>query len=157
MKLSINGELKDLSDDYLDGPLLWAIRDGLGMTGTKYGCGAGICGACTVLIDGAAARSCQIPASVALDADIRTLEGLAPSEDALHPIQQAFVEHQVPQCGWCMSGQVMTAAALLERNPDPSEEEIVGAMSKNYCRCGCYTRIKTAVARAAELLKETQA
>ncbi len=133
--------------------LLWVLRDELGMTGTRYGCGAGICGACTVHVDGVATRSCMTPIAVAEGSEITTIEGLATTAAdgsvLLHPVQQAFVEHQTPQCGWCMSGQIMTAAAFLNATPSPSEDEIVEAMSNNYCRCGTYVRIKQAVAAAA--------
>lgn len=151
MQLDVNGKTLDLSDDYLDGPLLWALRDGLGLTGTKFGCGVGICGACTVHVGGSATRACLIPASGVTTAKITTVEGLASTDGTLHPVQQAFIEEQVPQCAWCMSGQMMTAAAFLEANPNPSDQDILEAMRNNYCRCGCYVRIKTAVARAAEL------
>jgi isoquinoline 1-oxidoreductase subunit alpha len=150
MQLRINGRTYDVSDDYAQEPLLWALRDGLGLTGTKYGCGAGICGACTVRLDGVATRACLVPTSAAASVEITTIEGLASEDGTLHPVQQAFVEQQVPQCAWCMSGQVMAAAALLDANPEPSEQEIVAAMRNNYCRCGCYARIKSAVALAAE-------
>jgi len=148
MQLRINGEVHEVADDP-SGMLLWALRDELGMTGTKFGCGAGICGACTVHVNGKAQRSCVTPLVTVADADIRTIEGLAPSEEALHPVQQAFIDHQTPQCGWCMSGQIMQAAAFLEATPEPSDDEIVEAMGNNYCRCGCYTRIKSAVTQAA--------
>ena len=133
--------------------LLWVLRDELGMTGTRYGCGAGICGACTVHVDGVATRSCMTPIAVAEGSEITTIEGLATTAAdgsvLLHPVQQAFVEHQTPQCGWCMSGQIMTAAAYLEAQPAASEDEIVDAMGANYCRCGCYVRILRAVSSAA--------
>jgi isoquinoline 1-oxidoreductase alpha subunit len=156
MQLIINDELYEIADE----PprlLLWVLRDELGLTGTKFGCGAGICGACTVHVDGEPTRSCVTALSDVVGAEIRTVEGLA-QETAdgtleLHPIQQAFLDEQVPQCSWCMSGQMMTAVALLANNPAPSDEEIVEAMSGNYCRCGCYFRVKTAVARAAELMQ----
>lgn len=128
--------------------LLWALRDELGMTGTKFGCGAGLCGACTVMIDGVATRSCITPLASLAGKKITTIEGLA-AGDTLHPVQQAFVESQVPQCGWCMSGQIMTAAAFLNETPKPSPEQIDEAMNRNICRCGCYHRIREAVAKAA--------
>jgi isoquinoline 1-oxidoreductase subunit alpha len=147
MELSINGKRRVVSspDSTL---LLWVLRDELGMTGTKIGCGAGICGACTVMLDGAATRSCITPLSGAAGKSITTIEGLA-QDGALHPVQAAFVEQQVPQCGWCMSGQIMTAAAFLQNTPAPSAEQIDEALSRNYCRCGCYHRIRLAVAAAA--------
>jgi isoquinoline 1-oxidoreductase alpha subunit len=153
MQLNINGEERVVGS----GPgtlLLWALRDELGMTGSKYGCGAGICGACTVHVDGVATRACITPLAAVEGKTIRTIEGLAGrSSDGtltLHPLQQAFIEEQVPQCGWCMSGQIMTAAAFLEATPAPSDDEITAALGENYCRCGCYVRIHRAVARAAK-------
>ena len=135
------------------------LRDELGLTGTKFGCGAGICGACTVHINGEAVRSCVTPLST-VAGEVRTIEGLptaaADGTIALHPVQQAFLEDQVPQCSWCMSGQMMTAAAFLAKNPTPNEEEIVEAMSQNYCRCGCYYRIKGAVAKAGLQLAKVE-
>lgn len=147
MQLTINGQAVEVADD-AGQMLLWVLRDELGMTGTRFGCGAGICGACTVHVDGVATRSCVTPLALAEGKEIRTIEGLAAGE-VLHPVQQAFIDQQVPQCGWCMSGQIMTAAAFLSANPDPSEDEIVEAMGNNYCRCGCYVRIKEAVKQAA--------
>jgi isoquinoline 1-oxidoreductase alpha subunit len=147
LELTINGRTYTVAD----APprmLLWVLRDELGLTGTKFGCGAGYCGACTVHIDGAAARSCQTLLDQAAGKAITTIEGLAGEAD-LHPVQQAFLEEQVPQCGWCMSGQMMTAAALLAANPAPSADEITEAMAGNYCRCAAYVRIRRAVARAA--------
>ncbi len=159
MDFIINGQTYTL-EVAADEPLLWVIRDGLGLTGTKFGCGVGICGSCSVHIDGQATRSCITPASSAEGKEITTIEGLATvAEDGtetLHPVQQAFIDEQVPQCSWCMSGQMMTAAAFLDENPAPSEDEIVTAMSSNYCRCGCYARIKTAVARAADSMQEAE-
>jgi len=141
MQLKINGKLKEVSGE---GLLVWALRDELGMTGTKIGCGVGLCGACTVIVDGAATRACVTPVSALAGKDIRTIEGLADGAD-LHPMQQAFVDHQVPQCGWCMSGQIMTAVAFVEANPRAGEDEVIEALSRNLCRCGCYARIKAAV------------
>lgn len=152
MQLTINDTVYEVADDP-NAMLLWVLRDELGLTGTKFGCGAGICGACTVHLDGVAMRACVTPVAAAAGRTIRTIEGLAASTDAngsLHPVQQAFIDEQVPQCGWCMSGQIMTAAAFLTQNPSPSEEDIINAMGNNYCRCGCYVRIKRAVTRAAE-------
>ena len=130
-----------------DTPLLWVLRDHLQLTGTKYGCGAGLCGACTVHIDGKATRSCQTPASEAAGKSITTIEGLSPN--STHPLQVAWIAEEVPQCGYCQSGQIMAAAALLAKTPHPSEEQIVGLMSANLCRCGTYERIKRAILRAA--------
>ena len=153
MKLIVNGEEKSVGDNP-SMPLLWVLRDELELTGTKFGCGVGICGACTVHVDGQATRSCITPIAAVEGKEVRTIEGLATvnAEGSLilHIVQQAFIEQQVPQCGWCMSGQIMTASAFLENNPAPSNDEIVEAMGQNYCRCGCYTRIFSAVEKAAE-------
>lgn len=152
MELTINGTVYevDVPDDMR---LVWVLRDSLGLTGTKYGCGIGICGSCTVHVNGEPQRSCITPISNVEDVDITTIEGLATIDDegneTLHPVQQAFIDLQVPQCSWCMSGQMMTAASFLETNPTPSEDEIVTAMNANYCRCGCYARIRDAVALAS--------
>jgi len=154
MDLRINGKIYQI-EEYPDRPLLWVLRDELGLTGTKFGCGVGICGSCTVHIDGRAVRSCLTPILSVSGKEIRTLEGLATKNPdgslELHPVQEAFIELQVHQCGYCMSGQMMQAAALLEENPNPSEEEIIAGMDKNLCRCGAYPRIRKAVARAAEI------
>ncbi len=147
MDLIINDKTFQVADDSAD-LLLWYLRDELGMTGTKFGCGAGICGSCTVHVDGVATRSCITPVQVVAGKQIRTIEGLADGE-TFHPVQQAFIDNQVPQCGWCMSGQIMTASAFLAATPNPSEEQVVEAMGQNYCRCGCYVRIKAAVTQAA--------
>ena len=158
MQLIINQKTIELKNE-TPRPLLWVLRDELGMTGTKFGCGAGICGACTVHVDGVATRSCTTDVVTVAGKDITTIEGMAqPLPDGtwqLHPVQQAFIERQVPQCSWCMSGQMMTAAAFLAQNQSPSETDILEAMGQNYCRCGCYVRIKDAVQHAAALLKET--
>ena len=130
-------------------PLLWAIRDFAHLTGTKYGCGVAPCGACTVHIDGKAVRSCSITVSAAVNKKIVTIEGL--SSDGSHPLQRAWEEEDVPQCGYCKAGQIMTAAGLLTENATPSDEEIVKAMTGNICRCGTYTRIHKAIKRAVEL------
>lgn len=149
MELTINGEKYTVAAKPED-LLLWVLRDELEMTGTKFGCGVGICGACTVHVDGMASRACITPLVNVEGKEIRTIEGLAQPDGQLHPMQIAFIEAQVPQCGWCMSGQIMTAVSFLDQNPNPSEDEIVEAMGNNYCRCGCYRRIFTAVAQAAE-------
>jgi isoquinoline 1-oxidoreductase subunit alpha len=155
VELQINGTSFSVADAP-ERPLLWVLRDELGLTGTKFGCGVGICGACTVHIDGIATRSCQtLLSTLPAGATITTIEGLSDGVD-LHPVQAAFLAEQAPQCGWCMSGQMMTAAALLAENAAPSDEEIVAAMRYNYCRCGTYPRIKRAVARAAALARGTE-
>ncbi len=128
-------------------PLLWVLRDHLKMVGTKYGCGIAQCGACTVHLNGAAVRSCQIPISSVADNKITTIEGL--SENGDHPVQKAWLEHDVPQCGYCQAGQIMSASALLNNNPSPSDAEIENAMNGNICRCGTYTRIKAAIKTAS--------
>lgn len=128
-------------------PLLWVLRDTLQMTGTKFGCGAGLCGACTVHLEGNAVRSCSTPVSQAAGKSITTIEGL--SANGLHALQQAWIAEEVPQCGYCQTGQIMAAAALLAKNPRPSDEQITQAMSGNICRCGTYDRIRRAVHRAA--------
>ena len=128
-------------------PLLWVLRDTLQMTGTKFGCGAGFCGACTVHLDDNAARSCSTPVSQAAGKSITTIEGL--SANGLHPLQQAWIAEEVPQCGYCQTGQIMAAAALLAKNPRPSDEQITQAMTGNLCRCGTYDRIRRAIHRAA--------
>lgn len=146
--LTINGESHSLDNVQSDMPLLWAIRDLVGLTGTKFGCGIGQCGACTIHLDGAAIRSCSTPVSAAEGKEITTIEGL--SEDGNHPVQQAWMETDVPQCGYCQPGQIMSAAALLENNPNPSVEDINIAMSGNICRCGTYNRIREAILVAAK-------
>ena len=148
--LSVNGTPRqiDLPDDV---PLLWALRDGLGLTGTKFGCGVAACGACTVLIDGQAVRSCQVPLSDAVG-EITTIEGLGQS-GALAPLQEAWVKHQVAQCGYCQSGQIMQAAALLAQMPEPTDQDIDDAMQGNLCRCGTYPRIRAAILDAAQMMK----
>jgi isoquinoline 1-oxidoreductase subunit alpha len=159
MQLTINDTPYEVADDPT-ALLLWVIRDEVGLTGTKFGCGVGICGACTVHVDGVATRACVTPAAAVQGADIRTIEGLATRTGdetvTLHPVQQAFIDQQVPQCGWCMSGQIMTAAAFLSQTPNPSEAEVTQAMSANYCRCGCYVRIKRAVLTAAQALAQQE-
>jgi len=133
-------------------PLLWVLRDALGMTGTKFGCGMAQCGACTVHLDGAAIRSCVTPVSSVAGKKITTIEGLSP--DSSHPLQKAWIAEDVPQCGYCQSGQIMSAAALLMQNPKPSDTDIDEAMSGNICRCGTYQRIRRAVHRAADMMAE---
>ena len=150
MQLTVNGKTFEV-DVEPDMPLLWVLRDELGLTGTKYGCGIARCGACTVHVDGMPVRSCQL-AAADVDGEITTIEGLgAPA--ALHAVQAAWIEHQVAQCGYCQSGQIMAAAAFLETNPDPSDSDIDAAMSANLCRCGTYPRIREAVKAAAGKLQ----
>lgn len=144
--ITVNGQDREFSGD-ANVPLLWYLRDELNLTGTKYGCGAGVCGACTVHLDGVAVRSCQTPASQAAGKKVTTIEGLSESGD--HPVQKAWRELSVPQCGFCQSGQIMQAASLLQSNRAPSDAQIVEEMSGNLCRCGCYQRIHDAVRLAA--------
>jgi isoquinoline 1-oxidoreductase alpha subunit len=146
--LTINGTAHEV-DVEPETPLLWVLRDTIGLTGTKFGCGIAQCGACTVHLDGQPIRSCSTPASSAVGRQVTTIEGLSP--DSSHPLQQAWIENTVPQCGYCQSGQIMSAAALLARNPDPSDAEIDAAMAGNLCRCGTYRRIRAAIHRAAEI------
>jgi aerobic-type carbon monoxide dehydrogenase small subunit (CoxS/CutS family) len=134
-------------------PLLWVIRDTLGLTGTKYACGVGECGACTVHINGRARKACMMPVSAVGGRRVTTIEGLAPSDDELHPVQEAWIEHDVPQCGYCQAGQIMAAADLLRRNPQPSDEDIDAEIDV-LCRCGTYPRIRKAIHRAAQLAGE---
>ena len=153
MKLMINGKNYDLAVED-DMPLLWAIRDVAGLTGTKFGCGKGLCGACTIHLDGAAVRSCVTPAVAAKGKKITTIEGL--SEDGhSHPLQRAWKEEEVPQCGYCQSGQIMAAAAFLKQNKHPNEEEVTQGMN-NLCRCGTYLRIRKAILKAADYAGEKQ-
>ena len=147
IELTLNGKVVALDADP-DMPLLWAIRDLAGMTGTKFGCGMALCGACTVHLDGQPVRSCAMKVSAAAGKSVTTIEGL--SEDGSHPVQVAWRELNVPQCGYCQSGQIMSAVALLESNPNPTDEDIDRAMSGNICRCGTYTRIRAAIHKAAE-------
>lgn len=153
MKLTVNGETHevDVEDDM---PLLWILRDELGLTGTKYGCGIAQCGACCVHMDGLAVRSCVVTAAAAVDSEITTIEGLGTPE-LMHAVQEAWVEHQVAQCGYCQSGQIMQAADLLSQNPNPTEEDMDIVMSGNLCRCGTYPRIRSAMRTAARKLRET--
>ncbi len=150
--LNINNKYYDVDVDSLDIPLLWVLRDFVGLTGTKYSCGKALCGACTVHLNGHAIRACTTPLSQALNNKITTIEGL--STDNSHPVQKAWLEEDVPQCGFCQSGQIMSAAALLNTNPSPSDEEITAAMSGNLCRCGSYPQIFNAVKRASQLISQ---
>jgi isoquinoline 1-oxidoreductase alpha subunit len=147
--ITVNNQMVNV-DAASDTPLLWVLRDHLGMTGTKFGCGMALCGACTVHVDGAATRSCVLPLGSLEGKSITTIEGL--SKDRSHAVQKAWLEIDVPQCGYCQSGQIMSAVALLQTNPKPNEDDIDAAMSGNICRCGTYPRIRKAIHRAAELL-----
>jgi isoquinoline 1-oxidoreductase alpha subunit len=146
-QVEVNGARHEL-DVEGEMPLLWALRDVLGLIGTKYGCGIAQCGACTVHLDGAAVRSCSVRVADVAGKSIRTIEGLAQGT-RLHPLQQAWIEHDVPQCGYCQAGQIMSAAALLDRTPNPTDADIDAAMAGNYCRCGTYNRIRAAIHGAA--------
>ena len=145
--LTVNGNKHrvNVEDDM---PLLWVLRDEIGLTGTKFGCGRGLCGTCTIHLDGEPTRSCMTPVEYAEDSEITTIEGL--SNNVSHPLQQAWIDEEVPQCGYCQSGQIMTAAALLKQNPDPSDDDIDVAMKMNLCRCGTFQRIRKAIHKAAK-------
>lgn len=149
--LQINGDSFELDVDPAT-PLLWVIRDAVGLKGTKFGCGIALCGACTVHLDGSPIRSCVTPARAATGRQITTIEGIADSDGGLHPVQQAWIDEQVPQCGYCQSGQVMAATALLENIPLPSDADIDQAMSGIICRCGTYPRIRKGIRRAADAM-----
>ena len=146
-QLSVNGKQHQVEVDP-DTPILWVLRDNLKLVGTKFGCGVSQCGACTIHVNGVAVRSCMTPVSTVGNQPITTIEGL--SEKGDHPLQQAWIEHDVPQCGYCQAGQIMSAAALLNNNPNPTDADIEGAMSGNICRCGTYIRIKKAIKTAAK-------
>ena len=147
MSISINGEPYTFEVDDPNMPLLWVLRDLLGLTGTKFGCGVGLCGACTVHLDGTPTHSCLIPVTAIGNKSVTTIEGL--SQDRSHPLQRAWITEEVPQCGYCQSGQLMTAAALVAKNPAPTDKDIDAALSGNLCRCGTYQRIRRAIHRAA--------
>ncbi len=151
LRLKINGREREVEEP-LDSsiPLLWVLRDHLGLPGTKYGCGAGFCGACTVHVNGAPVRSCTTRAADVIGMEVTTIEGLAAADGQLHPVQQAWIEFDVPQCGYCQAGQLMSAAALLRHTPQPSDAEIDAAMAGNLCRCGTYLRIRAAIHGAAQ-------
>jgi len=152
--ITVNNQMVSV-DAAADTPLLWVLRDHLGMTGTKFGCGMALCGACTVHVDGAATRSCVLPLSAVAGRSITTIEGL--SQDRSHAVQKAWLEIDVPQCGYCQSGQIMSAAALLAAIPKPNDDDIDAAMSGNICRCGTYQRIRKAIHRAADMLEKVAA
>jgi isoquinoline 1-oxidoreductase alpha subunit len=151
LQLQVNGKTVQSHSD-ADTPLLWVLRDELGMTGTKFGCGAGLCGACTVHVNGEAVRSCQTQIGTAAGQKVSTVESLGAT--GAHALQKAWVKHQVPQCGYCQSGQLMSAAALLSKNKNPSDADIDAAMAGNICRCGTYTRIRAAVKDAASMMRK---
>ncbi len=148
IKINVNGEDREVNVDSST-PILWVLRDHLKLVGTKYGCGIAQCGACTIHLDGSAVRSCSMPISAVEGKKITTIEGL--SEDGSHPVQQAWIEHDVPQCGYCQAGQIMSASALLSENKNPSDAKIKEAMQGNICRCGTYVRIQAAIKTAAKL------
>ncbi|MGA3113923.1 MAG: (2Fe-2S)-binding protein [Syntrophobacteraceae bacterium] len=149
ISFKVNGKVYEV-DVPVDMPLLWVLRDNLGLTGTKYGCGQALCGCCTVHVNGQAVRSCVTPVSSVMGKEIVTIEGLSP--DSSHPVQQAWIAEDVPQCGYCQPGQIMSASALLSANPRPTDEDIDQAISSNICRCGTYQRIRRAVHRAADIM-----
>ena len=154
LKININGKVAVVNSSG-DTPLLWVLRDELKLTGTKFGCGRGLCGACTIHLNGVETRSCQTTIELLEpDDEVTTIEGL--SKDNLHPVQQAWIEHDVPQCGYCQSGQIMTAVAFLKRNNNPNDEEIDSAMKMNICRCGTYQRIRKAVHLSSEKIRNGQ-
>ncbi|CAA6679624.1 MULTISPECIES: (2Fe-2S)-binding protein [unclassified Lentimonas] len=152
LELNINGTVHALENADPNMPLLWALRDTLGLTGTKYGCGIAQCGACTVHLNGAPIRACSLPLAAAAGGEITTIEGL--SEDGSHPVQQAWIEEDVPQCGYCQAGQIMSAVALLQQNPNPNYNDIDQFMAGNLCRCGTYPRIRKAIQSAAQKLAQ---
>ena len=154
IEFRLNGEVVSTVEDP-NTPLLWVVRDTFKLKGSKFGCGAGLCGACTMHVDGVAIRTCVLPVAAVADKNVTTIEGLADAGD-LHPLQKAWVAHSVPQCGYCQSGQIMSAAALLENNPSPSAAEVESALSGNICRCGCYPRIKQAVLAASDAMPQFQ-
>jgi isoquinoline 1-oxidoreductase alpha subunit len=156
MKLTVNGTARRIPDAWRDETLLSTLREYFGLVGARYSCGLGLCGACKVLVDGAAISSCSLRTADVEGRIILTIEGLARPDGRLHPLQQAWIAERVPQCGYCQSGQIIQALALLSRNPSPSEEDILAAMVGNLCRCGTYDRIKNAIRRAADQLADTE-
>ena len=153
MKLKVNGIEREVETDWRKETLLDVLREHFGLTGSRFSCGIGQCGACLVHIDGVPVTSCLMPASEAVDKNILTIEGLATREGTLHPLQQAWIDENVPQCGYCQSGQIMQALALLENNPDPNDNDINLAMNANLCRCGTYDRIRKTIKRAASIMR----
>ncbi len=153
--LTVNGQSRTV-DVAPETPLLWVLRDSLELVGTKYGCGVGLCGACTIHLNGEATKACMTPVSTVGRKKVTTIEGLAPSAEKLHPLQQAWCELDVAQCGYCQAGQLMTAASLLKDTPKPTDEEIDGAMAGNLCRCATYTRIRAGIKRAAAITAGTK-
>lgn len=155
MQLKVNGRSHDLGDIDPTTPLLWVLRDTLGLVGTKYGCGIGACSACTVHVNGAPVQTCQLPVQSVEGQEITTIEGIAAPDGKLHPVQQAWIDEDVAQCGYCQAGQIMSAVALLERTPKPSDADIDAAMSRHLCRCGTYNRIRKAIHVAAGTSEKT--
>ncbi|HEX5421668.1 MAG TPA: (2Fe-2S)-binding protein [Gammaproteobacteria bacterium] len=155
MQLNVNGRSYNVDDVDPATPLLWVLRDTLGLIGTKYGCGIGQCSACTVHLEGQPIQSCQLPVQSAVGRKVTTIEGIA-KDGKLHPVQEAWISEDVPQCGYCQAGQIMSAVALLERNPRPTDEDIDNAMSRNLCRCATYNRIRKAIHVAAGQAQKTE-
>ncbi|MGH8021529.1 MAG: (2Fe-2S)-binding protein [Opitutaceae bacterium] len=153
IRFKLNGRDQTVELDDPSAPLLWVLRDNLGLVGTKYGCGMALCGACTVHVNGNPTASCSTPAIGVSGQNVTTIEGLAQADGALHPLQQAWIDHDVPQCGYCQAGQIMSAAALLSQNPNPTDTDIDAAMARNLCRCGTYQRIRAAIHDAAAKAK----
>jgi len=156
IRLNVNGEIHELDVDPST-PLLWVIREQFGLIGTKFGCGISLCGACTVHVNGEPIRSCVTPVQAVTDQEITTIEGIASDDRGMHAVQQAWIDEQVPQCGYCQSGQIMAAVALLNNNPSPSDADIDAAMTGNICRCGTYSRIRRGIKRAAASTAATTA
>ena len=155
MKLNVNGDIHEIAEDWQGESLLNVLREQLGLVGSRFSCGIGQCGTCVVHVNGAPVSSCLLPVAEATNKEILTIESLADADGALHPLQQAWLDENVPQCGYCQSGQIMQAASLLENNPNPSDADIDAAMSGHLCRCGTYDRIRKAIKRAALTMQET--
>ena len=156
MKLRVNGVERSVDPDWQNENLLVVLREQLGLTGSRYGCGIGQCGACVVHVDGAPVASCMVSVGQAADKDVLTIEGLAAADGSLHPLQQAWIDANVPQCGYCQSGQIMQALALVQKNSEPTDPDIDQAMSGNLCRCGTYDRIRIGIKRGASVMRETR-